>query len=317
MRHTPALLSVLISAALLTACGGGGGSSKNSSNNSGSENSGNSVTLDTVSYTGSTDTAELTTDNQDAVATDAGKAVLAMINRADSEELVSGIQGMRASANSNTLTGECGGTAQVSGSGDENNNSYSIRYSSYCTPIDEDELVMNGLISGSNRTSGSTSTIHIDYDNITMTLGGDSVGIDGYADAVIISGDNYQNSYSARFNMTYNGETHLTAWDITCSSERCVYSSYFVSNNEVYKTSNYSLYEDGYGYYQLETTLYLPEYGQVELTGTDIELCEDGSDIASGTLEITGANNKTMEVVYSGCGVATVTLNGNANLLSK
>ena len=308
MRNTPALLPLMIAAALLTACSGGGGSS-------GKKSSG--ININNISYSGATGSAALTTTNQNEIATDSGKAVMALIDRADSEDISDLFLGLNRSAASESYEGDCGGTMQVSGSGDENNSNYSIRFNRYCTPVDEDELVMNGQISGTTRTSGSTITMRLDYDNLTLSLGEDSVGIDGYIDTRVVDSEtNYQSTYSSRFNMTYNGETRLTAWDVTCNNSSCVREAYFVNDKKVYKTTNYRLYENSYGY-QLRTALYTPEYGRVELTGTNIELCENGSDIASGTLEITDSNNKTMEVEYSGCGERTVTLDGNANLLSN
>ena len=314
MLSTRTLLSVLVTSALLTACGGGG-SSKKSENNSGTDNnSGSEITIDNIQYSGSTSTAGLSDTNQDAVASDAGKAVMALIDREDGETLTDEFQnfnGARAMASSNTVAGDCGGQMRISGG----ENSYTIVFGDYCSNTEDGDISVNGTMMGSDTTSGTIRTIRIQYDDIELSMDEETLGIDGYMVNTINTGSVYSSTYTARFTFSYNGESRIQAWDVSCSSQRCVYESYFVADDQVYKTANYSLYEDSNGY-QLSTDLYMPEHGQVNLEASDIQLCDDGSDIASGTILVTGANNKTISVEYTGCGERTATLDGVATLLN-
>jgi len=312
---------------VLSACGGGSSSSSGG--------------VDSIEYAGSTTAASLSSANQQEFADSAtdvvAKAIAAddssdaleelpfggVISSAEGEQRELAKQAVQAVlddalagvpvAASQTVEGDCGGTAKASGSED----SFTITYSNFCMDIGYGygQMVTSGTVYFDFSTSGNIETTEIEYRNFSMSYDGESYTLNGTMVDREHAVEYYTVSSTWNYTITEGGETYHFAGSMTCSAEYdCDYFDQVEgSDGSIYQVSDLDVYSTGSDY-DVEATFYHPDYGYVELTASDITLCTDGS-VGGGTILLVDKSNHGVLVQFNGCGVApSVSYSNNVTL---
>jgi len=312
---------------VLSACGGGSSSSSGG--------------VDSIEYAGSTTAASLSSANQQEFADSAtdvvAKAIAAddssdaleelpfggVISSAEGEQRELAKQAVQAVlddalagvpvAASQTVEGDCGGTAKASGSED----SFTITYSNFCmdSGYGYGQVVTSGTVYFDFSTSGNIETTEIEYRNFSMSYDGESYTLNGTMVEREHAVEYYTVSSTWNYTITEGGETYHFAGSMTCSSEySCDYFDQVEgSDGSIYQVSDLDVYSTGSDY-DVEATFYHPDYGYVELTASDITLCTDGS-VGGGTILLVDDSNHGVLVQFNGCGVApSVSYSNNVSL---
>jgi len=312
---------------VLSACGGGSSSSSGG--------------VDSIEYAGSTTAASLSSANQQDFADSATDVVAKAIAADESSDALDEVPfgGVIASdegaqrelakqavqavlddalagvpvAASQTVAGDCGGSAKASGSED----SMTISYSNFCMDIGYGygQMVTNGTVYYDFSTSGNIETIEIEYRNFSMNYDGESYTINGTMVDRVDSVEYYTVSATWNYTITEDGQTYHFAGSMTCDAEYdCDYFDQVEgSDGSIYQVSDLDVYSNGSDY-DVEATFYHPDYGYVELTASDITLCTDGS-VGGGTILLVDDSNHGVLVQFNGCGVApSVSYSNNVSL---
>lgn len=317
MNTTHSLTAAVLLSLLLSACGGGGGGSSSSAG------------YEVIRYSGAEGAAEISEENQGALAAGAGEVVALAIDAEGSEDalsdvpigiqiqdgntqaewarqavervLSSGLADLPVAA-STSIEGDCGGSASITGSGTEANSSSVINYNNYCISLggDEGNIRFNGKVTVAIATVGERMTTTIRYENFRMTAAGESFSLSGVITTV--TDDFVLTESSWNYTMTVDGVTSSWAGSVECDAEyNCEYrSQYEGSDGTVYQVADLEVSEGIDGEYSIEATFYHPDYGYVSLTATDIVLCADGS-IGGGVIVLTDDDN-TLTITFNGCG---------------
>lgn len=273
------LLLMLITTLLMTACGGGGG------------DGGKTPVL--ISYTGITTQATITADNAveltlmaldageigaDAAAEVKGPANLRYLKLVqvlrDSTENIVLIPSSQAIVGaivpvSGTKTGNCGGSASIEGTVDDQtgDSSGTMTFDNYCS----DGLTMNGVVSF----SGIYDLVAEDFDVFSMST--DSLSA---TDGVI--------SFTMRGTITfdYRNVPILATMDMLLQDG---------ASEEVYWADDYliNVWDDsGYTDYSITGRSYHPDYGYVDVTTpTPFRIYDTDDYPTQGVLEIQGQGN--------------------------
>ena len=318
MNTTHSLTAAVLLSLLLSACGGGGGGSSSSAG------------YEVIRYSGVEGAAEISEENQEALAAGAGEVVALAIDAEGSEDALSdvpiGIQIQDGNtqaewarqavervlssglvdlpvAASSSMEGDCGGSASISGSGSEANSSSVINYNNYCTSFGEDEgnIRFNGKVTVAVATVGERMTTTIRYENFRMTAAGESFSLSGVITTVTDGFVLTESSWN--YTMTVDGVTSSWAGSVECdAADNCEYrSQYEGSDGTVYQVADLDVSEGLDGEYSVEATFYHPDYGYVSLTASDIVLCADGS-IGGGRIVLTDDGANTMTIDFNDCG---------------
>ncbi|WP_430461831.1 hypothetical protein ACQUQU_03320 [Thalassolituus sp. LLYu03] len=214
-----------------------------------------------------------------------------------------------------TVDGDCGGSATISGS----ENDLTISYSSFCIDLFDDEMVASGKLRMQSSVSGSTERFTITYTNFSMSVGGESFSISGTLVSETNTETDLETYSSWNLTITADGVTTRSAGSVTCTSEdNCTYTEQFEgADGETYQVADLDVAGNSSTGYDISATFYDPDYGYVELTASDILLCDDGS-IASGTITLTDEDDNVLTITFNGCGQdATVTLSGVAEVIAQ
>lgn len=302
---------------VLSACGGGSSSSSSGG-------------VEVIEYKGTTTPATLSSSNQGAFAQSSAEVVAKAIAGEDSSDALDNVpfgavlSDADASqrdlaqkavesvldealadlpvAGSQTINGDCGGSAKISGSEE----SATISYSNYCLGTGYDEIIFDGKVIYDYSTSGSIDTTKVEYQNFSIQYeDGESYTLSGTMVSRYNNAEYYMVSSSWNYTIKENGQTGTYAGSMTCnSSYDCEYYDQVKgSDGSIYQVADLDVYDYG-SYYSVEATFYHPDYGYVELSANNITLCEDGS-VGSGSISLNDGTS-TLVVTFNGCGADPV-----------
>lgn len=309
---------------LLSACGGGSSSS-----------GGGSGSIETIEYSGASTAASLSSSNKDAFASSSEEVVTKAITADSSGDALDNVGFAAVSskggsadqaklakqavdsvledvlagvpvAATQSVAGDCGGSASYSGS----ESSATIAYSNFCIDVSGGTMVADGTVKYSYSTSGDIETSTVQYSNFSMTYGGETYTMTGTITDRYNMTEYYSEYSSWNYVVTQDGVSSQFSGSMTCTSYySCEYYDQIKgSDGSVYQVSDLYVYDSG-SYYTVEATFYHPEYGYVDLEASNITLCSDGS-VASGTISLEDNSGTTITVTFNGCGSSpTVTLN--------
>jgi hypothetical protein len=255
----------------IAACGGGGGTDD-----------------DNGGYTGSTDPADISTNNADelALAATSGTATAIAQNAAPSggftsvsrQLVVLGLTSRNRSANrtaNEPIAGVCeSGTADFTANDDYTD--IVIIYSDCVISDYNGSYIVDGRFEMHEAPDGSFSMA-------------------------------YQN-----FRITYAGETYYLNMSVQCDAEyNCTWSSEGEGiDGRTYRVEGASVTTTGSNSYSVSATVYDPDYGYFEVqSNVTYGSCSYGVP-SSGTITVTDGNGDTMLIVFNDCDSFTVTVDG-------
>ncbi len=280
---------------LLVSCGGGGGDNGPAG----------------ITYTGNTNQALLTADNDDVFGTtmlegsaanknstpffsinsntsSSSKTHLGLLE-ALSQQFQQDIERAGLAQQTSALAavagvpdqpGTCGGTMSFNG----NENSGSVVYSNYCVGFGSFQMTLNGTMSYTFEVNGANYRATLTYSGFTVTT----------------------KSGSDTWTQTASGSMTIVSQDGVIS---VTYSSLFERDGKVYKIENLTL-KGGH----IKGTLYHPDFGFVEIDTklSDLFLLQPNGEYCGGTLQIVGVDGSGQSVsatmsVENDCSSYTIT----------
>lgn len=320
MKTTLKFCLPLLGAVMLTACGG----------DSSDDNSGPS----TVSYSGETGPATISSNNADSLSSSSEDVVVRAIESETASDDLDDFGSIGVSANTTdtdsarealqaavltviqselantvtaattTINGDCGGTLVLNSS----DSRAVFDFNNYC----DDGGVINGSLILETSTSGSTTTLVMTYDDVRISEDGETVILTGTMTTRVNQNTGDLIGGEWNYVASVDGESITSNGSYTCSSNfACEYSQNLTgSNGTVYRINDLDVTDWG-SYYDVSATFYHPDYGYMELEAENITSCSDGS-IGSGEISLSDSSNE-LTIVFVGCGQEpSITLNGSS-----
>jgi hypothetical protein len=317
------LITAVVLTGSLTGCGG-------SSDSDGG--------IGSVSYSGVTTSAEISSENSEALASSGSEVAKGLIGGESSGvALPFGVVATSTSAELNgilvditkdvlgkvtlfnipvaatqtqTLQGGCGGTMEISAS---DSGAFTVTYNDYC----DFNLMINGSMTGTLTETSSS----IDYNNISITFGGEAFTMSGSSSCTMTSTTETCNE---NIQVTQNGVVNTVSYTETCvldsdgdSTFDCTENEYFIGDSgNTYQVDDSEISgSDTFGW-DVSGTFYDPTYGYLEFAAVDLMICDNGN-FESGSITLTDDSNSTLLITFISCTEMTVSLDGTAETIAQ
>jgi hypothetical protein len=317
------LITAVVLAGFLTGCGG-------SSDSDGG--------VSGISYSGVTTSAEISSENSEALASSGSEVAKSLIGGESSDvALPFGVVATSTSAELNgilvgitkdilgngtfsnipvaattTITeeGGCGGSYTVTAS---DNGSFTVTFNDYC----ESEITVDGSMSGKETETSSS----IQYNNITISFGDEVFTMSGSSSCTTTSTSETCNE---NIQVTQGGVVSTISFTETCTFDSDGFSNYDCTENEYFTGDSGNTYQvddsqvsgnDSNGW-NVSGTFYDPTYGSLEFTAVDLMICDNGN-FESGTITLTDDSNSTLLITFISCTEMTVSLDGTAETIAQ
>jgi hypothetical protein len=318
------LITAVVLTGSLTGCGG-------SSDSDGG--------IGSVSYSGVTTSAEISSENSEALASSGSEVAKGLIGGESSGvALPFGVVATSTSAELNgilvditkdilgkvtfsnipvaateteTLQGNCGGSYAVTFS---DNGSFTATFNDYC----ESEVTVDGSMSGKATETSSS----IQYNNITISFGDEVFTMSGSSSCTTTSTSETCNE---NIQVAQDGVVSTISYTETCTFDSDGFSNYNCTENEYFVGDSGNTYQvddseisgsDTFGW-DVSGTFYDPTYGYLEFAAVGLMICDNGN-FESGSITLTDDSNSTLLITFISCTEMTVSLdNGTAETIAQ